>query len=66
MTDAVAGYPRRTVDAAEATAVVHGKPIAPFGSEGPYAVIGPAGLVAMSEDRGAESRPICVVAGGSP
>jgi len=66
MTDAVAGYPLRVVDAADAMAVTQGKPIAAFGSVGAYAVIGPDGLVSMSEDRGGESRPICVVAGGSP
>jgi len=64
MLDAVATYPRRTVDAAEATALAQGKPLAPFGVAGPYAVTGPGGLVAMAEDRGGEGRPICVVVGG--
>ena len=59
--DAVASYPHRSVNEDEARAVVHGKSLSPFGIDGPYAVIGPAGLVSMSEDRGDESRPICVV-----
>jgi tRNA pseudouridine55 synthase len=62
--DAVQGYPRRDVSAEEATTVVHGKPLPPFGVAGPYAVVSPDGLVSMSEDRGEESRPICVV--GAP
>ena len=59
--DAVASYPQRTVSEDEAKAVVHGKSLPAFGVDGPYAVIGPAGLVSMSEDRGDESRSICVV-----
>jgi tRNA pseudouridine55 synthase len=61
ISDAVASYPRRTVSEDEAKAIVHGKSLPAFGIEGPYAVIGPAGLVSMSEDRGDESRSICVV-----
>jgi tRNA pseudouridine55 synthase len=63
--DAVEGYPRRDVTSEEATTVVHGKPLPAFGIEGPYAVVSPDGLVSMSEDRGDESRPICVVGGAS-
>jgi tRNA pseudouridine55 synthase len=59
--EAVAAYPQRTVSEDDAKAVTHGKPLPAFGIDGPYAVIGPAGLVSMSEDRGEESRPICVV-----
>lgn len=59
--DAVASYPHCTVSEDEAKAIVHGKSLPAFGIEGPYAVIGPAGLVSMSEDRDEESRPICVV-----
>jgi tRNA pseudouridine55 synthase len=62
--DAIAGYPRRDVTIEEATTVVHGKPLPAFGVEGPYAVVSPDGLISMSEDRGEESRPICVV--GAP
>jgi tRNA pseudouridine55 synthase len=61
MRDAVASYPHREVDTDAARAIVHGKPLPAFGVEGPYAILGPAGLVSMSEDRGDESRPICVV-----
>lgn len=63
MLDAVAAYPRRSVDADAARAVTQGKPLPAFGVDGAYALVGPAGLVAMSEDRGDESRPICVVGG---
>ena len=62
MIDAVAQYPTRSVDEEEARAIVHGRSLPAFGVDGPYAVVGPAGLVSMSEDRGDESRPICVVA----
>ena len=65
MLEAVASYPHRSVDAAAARAVSHGKPLPAFGVEGPYALVGPVGLVAMSEDRGDESRPICVVGDGA-
>ncbi len=61
ITDAVAGYPSRIVGVQEARAIAQGKPLPAFGVEGPYAVFGPAGLVSMSEDRGDESRSICVV-----
>jgi tRNA pseudouridine55 synthase len=61
--DAVEGYPRREITIDEATTVVHGKPLPPFGVDGPYAIVSPDGLVSMSEDRGDESRPICVVGG---
>lgn len=61
MIDAVAAYPQRDVTGSEATAVAQGKPIPAFGVGGPYAVVSGGALVAMSEDRGSESRPICVV-----
>jgi tRNA pseudouridine55 synthase len=63
--DAVHGYPRRDVSAEEATAVVHGKTLPPAGMPGPYAVVLGGELVAMAEDRGEGSRPICVV-GAAP
>jgi tRNA pseudouridine55 synthase len=62
MTDAVTGYPRRDVDAAGALLLVQGKPLDAAGIDGPYAVFGPDGLVAMMEDRGEEARSLCVVA----
>jgi tRNA pseudouridine55 synthase len=61
MIDAVATYPLREVSGAEATAVAQGKPIPALGADGPYAVVSGGDLVAMSEDRGDQSRPICVV-----
>lgn len=61
MGDAVAGYPRRAVDAAAARALAQGKPLPAAGIAGPYAVWGPDGLVAMAEDRGEEARSLCVV-----
>jgi len=65
MVDALAAYPRRDVSADEALALVHGKSLTPFGTEGAYAVVGPDGLVGMAEDRGSKSCAICVLAGAS-
>ena len=62
MVDALAAYPRRDVGADEALALVHGKSLPPFGESGPYAVVGPDGLVGMAEDRGPKSCAICVLA----
>jgi len=61
---AVSGYPRRTVDADGARALVHGKAVEPAGIDGVYAVFGPDGLVAMAEDRGEEARSLCVLTQG--
>jgi tRNA pseudouridine55 synthase len=61
MEDAVAGYPRRSVDADDARALIQGKVLPVAGIEGPYAVIGPHGLIAMAEDRGEETRSLCVL-----
>ena len=61
---AVAGYPRRSVDEAGARALVHGKPLAPGGIDGVYAVYGPDGLLAMAEDREGEARSLCVLTQG--
>jgi tRNA pseudouridine55 synthase len=61
MHEAVGEYPRRAVSADEALAVVHGKELPAAGIEGPYAVWGPGGLVAMAEDDGGVSRSLCVV-----
>lgn len=60
--DAVAGRPRRDVDAEGARSVAQGKSLPAFGVVGEYAVVGPAGLVAVAEDRGEVSRPLVVVA----
>lgn len=59
--DAVQGYPVREVTDDEATKVVQGKRLPAFGSDGPYAVVSSGTLIAMAEDRGDESRSICVV-----
>lgn len=64
MDDAVAGYPRRSVDEEGARALVHGKPLAAGGIDGIYAVYGPNGLLAMAEDRGEEARSLCVLTQG--
>jgi tRNA pseudouridine55 synthase len=64
MDDAVAGYPRRSVDDDGARALVHGKALEPAGIDGVYAVFGPDGLVAMAEDRGEEARSLCVLTQG--
>lgn len=62
MIDAVAGHPRREVDAEDARSFAQGKSLPAFGTAGEYAVVGPAGLVAVAEDRGDVSRPLVVVA----
>lgn len=59
--ESVAGYPRRSIDADEVRALVHGKPLSPAGIEGIYAAFGPEGLVAMMRDGGEEARSLCVV-----
>ena len=63
MLDAVTAYPQRAVDADEARSFAQGKSLPAFGeAPGEYAVVGPAGLVGVAEDRGEVSRPIVVVA----
>jgi tRNA pseudouridine55 synthase len=64
MDEAVAGYPRRSVDEEGARALIHGKPLAAGGILGVYAVYGPNGLLAMAEDRGEEARSLCVLTQG--
>jgi tRNA pseudouridine55 synthase len=64
MDEAVAGYPRRSVDEEGVRALVHGKPLAAGGIDGVYAVYGPDGLLAMAEDRGEEARSLCVLTQG--
>lgn len=61
MSEAIRGYPRRTVDAEDARAVVHGKVLPPAGIEGTYAIWGPEGLVAMARDDQDGTRSLCVV-----
>lgn len=62
MEEAVASYPSIRVDEAGARALVQGKTLPAAGIDGPYAVLGPAGLVAMAQDRDAVARSLCVVA----
>ena len=62
MLDALTAYPQRTVDADDARSFAQGKSLPAFGEAGEYAVVGPAGLVGVAEDRGDVSRPIVVVA----
>ncbi|MBI4729942.1 MAG: tRNA pseudouridine(55) synthase TruB [Acidobacteria bacterium] len=61
MEDAVRGYPRREVGEEEAVALSRGRALPAAGIEGPYAVLGPKGLVAMAEDREGSARSLCVV-----
>jgi tRNA pseudouridine55 synthase len=64
MEEAVSGYPRRSVDAEGARALIHGKVLPAAGIEGAYAIYGPQGLVAMGEDQGEETRSLCVLTQG--
>jgi tRNA pseudouridine55 synthase len=64
MDEAVAGYPRRSVDEEGARALVHGKPLVAGGIDGVYAIYGANGLLAMAEDRGEEARSLCVLTQG--
>lgn len=64
MEDALAGYPRVTVDDGAARSLIEGKPLAAAGIDGPYGVFGSRGLVAVCEDRGGESRSLCVLTTG--
>jgi tRNA pseudouridine55 synthase len=61
MLDVVAGMPRRDVDADAARAIAQGKSLPAFGTPGSHAIVGPAGLVAVAEDRGDTTRPVVVV-----
>jgi tRNA pseudouridine55 synthase len=61
--EAIRGYPRRAVSAEQARDLVHGKALEPAGIDGPYAVFGPAGLVAMVTESEEEARSLCVVSG---
>jgi len=64
MEEAVSGYPRRSVGPDDARALIQGKVLPAAGIEGPYAVVGPQGLIAMAEDRGEETRSLCVLTQG--
>ena len=63
LADAVADFPARRLDAAEAAALSHGRPLPPTGHDGVVAAVGPDGdLVAMIADRDGAARPEAVLA----
>jgi tRNA pseudouridine55 synthase len=63
--EAAAGHlPRLDLEADEAAAASHGRPLGPAGISGPYGVFGPDGrLIGVYEDDGPRSRPQVVLAG---
>ena len=61
--DAMSGVPARALDAAEASAVAAGRPLAATGVTGPIAGIGPDGrLLAVLQDVAGQARPRLVLA----
>jgi tRNA pseudouridine55 synthase len=62
--DAAVGHlPRLDLDAAEAVAASHGRPLGPAGLTGPYGVFGPDGrLIGVYEDDGPRARPQVILA----
>jgi tRNA pseudouridine55 synthase len=63
--DAAVGHlPRLDLDADEAAAASHGRPLGPAGISGPYGVFGPNGrLIGVYEDEGPRARPHVILAG---
>jgi tRNA pseudouridine55 synthase len=60
---AVGHLPRLDLDADEAVAASHGRPLGPAGLTGPYAVFGPDGrLIGVYEDDGPRARPQVILA----
>jgi tRNA pseudouridine55 synthase len=60
---AVSHLPRLELDADEAVAASHGRPLGPAGLTGPYAVFGPNGrLIGVYEDDGPRARPQVILA----
>ena len=60
---AVDHLPRLDLDAEEAVAASHGRPLGPSGLTGPYAVFGPDGrLIGVYEDDGPRARPQVILA----
>jgi tRNA pseudouridine55 synthase len=60
---AVSHLPRLELDADEAIAASHGRPLGPAGLTGPYAVFGPNGrLIGVYEDDGPRARPQVILA----
>jgi tRNA pseudouridine55 synthase len=61
--EAVRHLPHLPLDAEEARAASHGRPLGPAGFKGPYAVLDPAGkLVAVYRDESAKAVPVMVMA----
>lgn len=61
--EAVAHLPRLVLEDEEARAAGHGRPLAPWGVEGPYAVVASDGrLIGVYEDDGPRSRPRVILA----
>jgi tRNA pseudouridine55 synthase len=62
---AVRHLPRLDLDADEAVAASHGRPLGPAGIAGPYAVFDPDGrLIGVYADEGPRARPQVILAGG--
>ena len=62
--EAVRHLPRLDLEAEEAVAASHGRPLGPAGLTGPYGVFDPDGrLIAVYEDDGPKARPQVVLAG---
>jgi tRNA pseudouridine55 synthase len=60
---AVSHLPRLDLEADEAVAASHGRPLGPAGLTGPYAVFGPDGhLIGVYEDDGPRARPQVILA----
>jgi tRNA pseudouridine55 synthase len=60
---AVSHLPRLDLDAEEALAASHGRPLGPGGLTGPYGVFGPDGhLIGVYEDDGPRARPQVILA----
>jgi tRNA pseudouridine55 synthase len=60
---AVGHLPRLDLEADEASAASHGRPLGPAGIEGPYGVFGPEGrLIGVYEDDGPRARPQVILA----
>ena len=65
MDAAVRHLPRLDLDAEEAVAASHGRPLGPAGLTGPYGVFGPDGrLIGVYEDDGPRARPQVILASG--
>jgi tRNA pseudouridine55 synthase len=61
---AIDHLPRLELDAQEALAASHGRPLGPAGLAGPYGVFGPDGrLIGVYEDEGPRARPQVILAG---